>query len=464
MNKKVLYDTDYDYVSWISNVSGRLFFRLTAGHNYRYDRIVGDVVHFNQNVDGKRIIFLSLLADLRDLDKDIQRHSKFTRVVLSAWANPSDCYGEFLYGNLYFIDNSDFNSLTKSQKERDFLESINEAIDKNSINKEFVDNLLESFLKTPQKNEVIKNIKFKIQETGVIHLKKEDTYPIGNQPIDPDVRAAFYLIKFTFHKDRHHNHSEENIINIVPTEKIGECQKYYSNCSKDYQIAYYIIEGVKQYVAEKRKLGNSSRMFHNLKGVLVYTQTMCESFIEYLIKKECIESIQHQQRCIENLNSSIKLELEKREHRPATFYEFIPELRNLLFVPLVFISALYAIIRFKLVEHSFSMEEVVTYYLGSIIIALVIMDCIRKFYYNDDTFFIDPLSNIPQYFLKSIKKYSNPNIAKYNIFGRYIFPAIINMEMSLRRGSYSEKLFYMLLFLLVYIDISIYAYLYLFID
>ena len=464
MNKKVLYDAEYDYVSWISNVSGRLFFRLTGGHNYRYDRIVGDVIHFNQKVDNKRLIFLSILADLRDIDRDTLAYTKFTRIILFGWADPSDCHGEFLYGNVYFVDNANYNSLIKSDKEKEFLNKITHTINQKELNKEFVDTQIAQFINNPQTNEVIKNISFKIQDTGVVHLKKIDNYPIESHTIDPDVKAAFYLLKFTFHKDRHHSHSEENIITIVPTEKIGECQKYYSNCSKDYQIAYYIIEGVKQYVAEKRKLESTSKMFYNLKGVLIYTQTMCESFIEYLIKSECKESIRQQQRCIEHLSDSIERELEKKIYKPATFYEFVPELRNLLFFPLLLLSAFYATIRLRLVDYHISIEQIQNIYLGSIFLALVIMESFRKFYYNDDTFFIDGISRIPEIFLRFIKKHSNPSLAKYNIFGRYIFPAIIHVEMTLRRGSYAEKLFAMTILLVVYIDINIYAYLYLFMD
>ncbi len=464
MNKKVLYDAEYDYVSWISNVSGRLFFRLTGGHNYRYDRIVGDVIHFNQKVDNKRLIFLSILADLRDLYKDRKTHSKFTRIILSAWASPSNCHGELLYGNIYFIDDSNYNSLQKSPKERRFLETITKSIASKTFNKEFIDTQMRYFLNMPQEGEIVENIEFKIQDTGVIHLKNRNNLPINSQIIDPDVKVAFYFIKFTFHKDRHHSHSEENIITIVPTEKIGECQKYYSNCSKDYQIAYYIIEGVKQYVAEKRKLESTSKMFYNLKGVLIYTQTMCESFIEYLIKSECKESIRQQQRCIEHLSDSIERELEKKIYKPATFYEFVPELRNLLFFPLLLLSAFYATIRLRLVDYHISIEQIQNIYLGSIFLALVIMESFRKFYYNDDTFFIDNISRIPEIFLRFIKKYSSPNLSKYGILDRSIFPAIINIEMTLRRGSYREKIFYMFIFLLVYLDISIYAYLYLFIN
>ncbi|MFK5976219.1 MAG: hypothetical protein QM493_06900 [Sulfurovum sp.] len=464
MNKKVLYDADYDYVSWISNVSGRLFFRLTGGYNYRYDRIVGDVIHFNQEVENKRIIFISLLADLRDIDKDRTTHSKFTRIILSAWANPSDCHGEFLYGNIYFVDDSNHNSLQKSTKEQIFLKTIIEAIDNKRLNKEFIDTQLADFLEANQENEVIKNVEFKIQDTGVIHLKKVDNYPIETRDIDPDVKAGFYFIKFTFHKDRHHHHSEENIIRIIPTQKIAECQKYHSNCSKDYQIAYYIIEGVKQYVAEKRKLGNTSKMFDNLKGVLIYTQTMCESFIEYLIKNECKESIRQQQRYIDNLADSIERELDKKVYKPATFYEFVPELRNLLFFPLLLLSVFYATVRLRLVDYHISIEQVQNIFLGSIFLALLIMESFRKFYYKDDTFFIDSISSIPERLLRIIKKYSNPNLPKSNIFTRKIFPSIINIEMTLRRGSYREKLWSMVLFLLFYIDISIYTYIYLFIN
>lgn len=452
MSEKLLYDADYDYVSWISNVSGRLFFRLTDGYNYRYDRIVGDVIHYNGEINNKRVFFISLLADLRDEREN--NSSKYTRVVIFATANPSSCNGKFLYGNVYLIDDNNHNSLRKDSYEIDFLQSINRDIKLNSVTEEFFKEKINKLINKID-DKVIKNISFRLQNTGIIHLKKNHAIPNQSDTIDADVQASFYLLKFTFHKDRHHKNSEESIIPMIAQSTIEDCGVH----EKNYTIAHQFIEGVKQYIAEKRKLSDdSSRMFFNLKGVLNYTQTMTEILIEYMQDEKSREIIKYEQRCLENLNSSIERELEKKPYRPATFYEFLPELRNILFIPLLVLSAFYAISRIdnnikkKLALH---ITQIELYYPFSIIIAIVIMELIRKLYYKDDTFFVDFVLNIPSGFLRFIKKYSNPNLhPKWRVFQYYIVPNIIYIEMSIRRSPFIDKLYYYIIFI-IFIVISI---------
>ena len=456
MSEKLLYDENYDYVSWISNVSGRLFFRLTDGYNYRYDRIVGDVVHYNGEIDNNRVFFLSLLADLRDLREDTS--SKYTRVVIFATAKPTNCHGKFLYGNVYLIDDNSHNSLRKDSYEIDFLQSINSAIKSNIVTEEFFKEKINKLINQID-NKEIRNVSFKLQNTGIIHLKKNHAIPNHSDIVDADVQASFYLLKFTFHKDRHHKNSEESIIPMIAQNSMDECNIDNIDLSKNYTIAHHLIEGVKQYIAEKRKLSDdSSRMFFNLKGVLNYTQTMTEILIEYMKMEKSREIIKYEQRCLENLNSSIERELEKKPYRPATFYEFLPELRNILFIPLLILSAFYAISRIDeglkntLALHISQIEQ---YYIFTIIIAISIMESIRKWYYRDDTFFIDFVINIPSTFLRFIKKYSNPNLyPKWRFIGYYIVPSIINMEMTIRRSLSIVKILFYIFFILSYIAIT----------
>jgi len=451
MQKKALYTNDYDYVSWISNVSGRLFFHLTDGYNYRYDRIVGDVIHFNHMIGDKRFFFISLLADLRDIEK--VNHSKFTRVIISASVDTSDCNRKVMKGNVYLIDDKINNGLRRNDFESKFLKKVNTLITSNTVATKNLEENLKEFIDNYNTIDsiIVKNIGYCIQDTGVIHLKKNDSYPIKDG-IDADVQAAFYLLKFTLHKDRHHSTTEENIIRIICLKDIYKCNiNKKLECSKDYMIAKYLIEGIKQYIAEKRKRHNNSKTFYNLKGVLNYTQTMMDVFMEYLPSEECIKFLQHEQRCLLNLNASIERELEKKPYKPATFYEFLPELKNILFLPLLILSAIYAIVRLfpDIKETLFiSSTDIVAYYIGTLAVGVWIIEIIRNNYYKDDTFFLMHVYRIPEFFLRTIKKYSQPNISnKINLFKYYIFPFLINIEMDIRRNSAREKTFYIVLLL-----------------
>ena len=109
MTENPSYPDDYDYADWISNVSGRLLFRLTNPFNYRNDRIVGDVIHYNIKfpVTKKRVLIVSMLIDMRDM-RIRTTHKEFTRVFFIAHTHDEEGEGDRfkkkLYGDIYFVN------------------------------------------------------------------------------------------------------------------------------------------------------------------------------------------------------------------------------------------------------------------------------------------------------------------------------------------------------------------------
>jgi len=62
---------DFEYVSWISNITGVLQFQLNDIYGYRDDRFVGDAIYKSDYDKNSRnyYLFCSLLVDLRDEEK-----------------------------------------------------------------------------------------------------------------------------------------------------------------------------------------------------------------------------------------------------------------------------------------------------------------------------------------------------------------------------------------------------------
>ena len=74
---------------------------------------------------------------------------------------------------------------------------------------------------------------------------------------------------------------------------------------------------------------------------------------------------------------------------------------------------------------------------------IITMELIRKYKYEDDTFFIMHFERLPQHCLQFIKKYSYPNVKTKNLLKRtisyYLFPFFINLKCKYEEGQHLKK-------------------------
>ena len=174
-----------EYRSWISTLSGHLFFHLSEPWNYRLDRIVGDVVHFNEKIGDERYIGISLLADLRDFNNN-KDNIPYTRIFFFGKTFPSSTDdGKNFQGTIsFFSDNRSGKIFTEDEK--NLVKELNDF--KNRLAK------LKKHQITPQSTELIttfnslesktlgykntgtytRKIKFSIDSTGLIELGNID--------------------------------------------------------------------------------------------------------------------------------------------------------------------------------------------------------------------------------------------------------------------------------------------------
>jgi len=490
---KPLYNPNYDYVSWISNVSGRLFFHLTGkGYNYRHDRIVGDIVHINKKYNNERIFFISMLVDLRD-EPRIQ-HSKYTRVIIASHTQELCCESKFIEGDIYLIDDEKHTGLYKSCQDKDFLYKLKKNI-KEKDNYQTFNETVNTFLNhcnklnqsTKKTEQRVNHIHFKLEETGIVFLTKKDNLKVINSKEDPDIKSAFYILKFTFHKDRYHSMSAENIIRIISRKEVEQCiqeqnkikvqpikwsisnkklplapyqykdiitiNKKFSSPSGDEIIAKLLLEGIKKYIAEKRKLEHNNFVFYNLKGVISYSKTLVNIFnikLKVSTKNEKIKSnfIKDEEIYLNNIEMTLDRELEKLEPLShPTFYTFISELKSILFLPLLFLTFSLAILRLldMKINNILIFSDMINFFIILIGAGIIVVELKRILNIMQKTYLTKKITQLPFFILNIIKKYSQPNLkSKYNpifIVPKYIFPNIINIEMWFRRTKRSKNKF-----------------------
>ena len=448
----------YDYTSWISNVSGRLFFHLTDGYNFRYDRIVGDVLHFNKRVGEDRVVFISILADLRDLE--VKDEAKYTRIVMFGRTHCDDTALKFFKGDVYLIDDINNNGLNKDLIEKTFLYEIrklmakHKKLVKDDIEEkilEFEKELYSSFETTTTKllydfdqdtTKTIKRIEFKIKDTGITFLKKVDEHKVISKIRDSDISMAFYFLKFTFHKDRYHHHSEENIVKIIPLTNLKK-EKRGENISRN------LLIGIKRYIAENRKL-REDLVSDKLKGIISYTK----AFLGISYKENWIspEDYKAEINFMSTLEGSIDRALDKKPSRPGTIYQLVSELQSIS-VMLLAVVAPYLIISSRGNEN-FIYEIFISTYLYAFLSVLVLVEVIRLIYTRSisSSYIFSPIYKSYVAILIFLKKHSNPNIySKFN--PKYYISWIINIEMYFRRRPFWLKITYAVLAVMMYIYI-----------
>jgi len=428
---------EYEYASWISNASGRLQFNLTTLDGYRNDRVVGDGWHINRVEDRTHTLFVTLLADLRD--RFVKDSSVYSRIFFYAKEFHNDDEISYMSGSFYLLDDSQYPSLYKDQKEQKFVEKIiqrsQESIaDTKKMLKSYLDSL------SPQRY-VQREINFKLYQNGYILLS-------ANNSDEADIKSAYFFIKFLFHKDRFHSQNAENIIPLI---KIGE-RLDLSRVSSE------IYESLIAYVAQQRKIDSSPISLSWLDGVLLYTK----SFL--LISKEFLGEEAYKQKSdgLSILSNTITEELKRKPYRASTIYQFFEDFRLFAFI----ITLILAI--FKFFPNDKMTNDILFYLLPSTPTATVVvilifsftMTSIVQILYNGtmNHSYFSIFQKIWHIVLFFFKRQSKPNRGlKRRVIQKYLIPSMIHLEMSLRRNlRWRYKLFFFVLLMLLIVGSLIY--------
>jgi len=433
----------YEYISWISNASGRLQFDLTTLNGYRNDRIVGDGWHINKKEEQRtHRLFVTLLADLRDkFQKD---SSEYSRIFLYA-TESQDGDSSYISGSFYMLDDSSSPSLYKDKKEQEFLdESIQFA--QESISK--AQNHLKKYLASLSPHRYIqKEICFKLYQNGFILLNTNKDNDIA------DIKSAYFFIKFLFHKDRFHHKNAEN---IIPLLKIGDSLDMSS-------VTTTIYESLIAYVLQQRKIDSSPISLSWLDGILLYTKSFLLTSKEFLSEKR----YENKSDSLAVLSSAITEELKRKPYRASTIYQFFEDFRLFAFI-ITLVLAIFKFFPDDILENDILFHLIPSTPTSTVVVILIFSfsaTSIVQILYNGTIShsYFSIFQKIWCNLLSFIKRQSRPNInTNIKIVQKYLIPSIIHLEMSIRRNlRWGYKLLFFMLLILILIGLlATYNYLY----
>ncbi len=410
------------YRSWISTVSGHLFFHLSKPWNYRSDRIVGDMVHFNEKIGNQRYIFISLLADLRDYNK--KNKVKYTRVFFCAQTENSDsAEGKNLKGIIGYFENKE-NKLYEYLEQKLLKEYFNLQKKLSSMKKYEIEDKKDDLIKSlnSYKSNILnfehKNIHKSIMEcsisyTGMIELSNAINSKATRESSKDEFRQAYYFLKFIFHNHTHHLNTQEDIFRLS------------KNNLSDKQFASLMISDVKKHIVESR---NQRVGMRHLRGVSTYAKSLL-----YVLKSEgYIKSgrVKKEESYFNNIIESIDVYLEN-EHK----FDGITTVKDLfngvlkIFIILMAIITPYIILISKDTPKNFTIplfnnivffegknyslyEQIIILYGIGFLVFFSIVAYSDYFYSRENSFIHRIIQRIKTYINYTLKTNHNPTLNK----------------------------------------------------
>jgi len=437
---------DNRYLGWVSNVSGQLFFHLSQPWNYRLDRIVGDMIHFDEKINDKRHIIISLLADLRDFNcyEKIAEDAitKYTRIVFIAKEETITKDGQNqqqLSGTLFFLVNKNKEIFQKDEQERlqelhikvekyiglkkeDLNSDIAKLEDFQSIEKYICDRVLNEWQEYKFDGTWKRSIEFILDGDGFIELFNDDNAEKTHQAFYQDFLQAYYFIKFVFHNHVHHHVTSEDILDIYPKPDNDNDKK---------SISIHLIKDIKKYIAEVRKrsqnINGSNNTYIELTGMIAYANTM----IQQLKDRGYIDDtfMEEAKNYFSNLTISIQAHIaNKKGNEYSTFARTIDAFIKIQVLTFSVLTPYFLIKSRAFGEESiacFLEKSVVPIYIFFIIVLSFVVLFYDRFRYQENSFIIKTSlwgSAKVNRFLKQRNNLTldKKDIGKYNIIYRYI--------------------------------------------
>jgi len=432
-----------EYRSWISTLSGHLFFHLSQPWNYRLDRIVGDVVHLNEKIGDERYICISLLADVRDYNtKDKIKYSRiffFGQTYLSENKDSKNLKGTisfFSNGKNELCVESEANILKDLELFRINLTKMKkDAIERNkSTLVEQVKSLETRVLSFSEEEKSVytRKIQFNLESEGIIELGNAIDSKFTHPATKTVYRQAYYFIKFMFHNHTHHKKSAEDIIRLtkIPQDNMINYNK---------KFAYLMISDIKKYMVELR---HSRKGFKDLEGLSAYAK----SLLQVLEKKKFITSevVKREEKYFDNFVQSVNkyISITKFNTVNTTFISLIDAFLKIFVILMSFIAP-YTFLKSKeilgkstITLNEWLVNDIIPIYIYGFFILLIIIP-LSDLIYNWKHSFIHKIWNIStEYLMKYMKKNHNPTLMDRKI------NAIIDFRQSLHHIKFQKKSWY----------------------
>lgn len=249
---------DYDYVGWVPCLNGQLVFDLVeCGLQYDEDKSVSIVHHELDNCGNiSEYVFLHSIVNWKDFGGE-SVHGLWSVILFSKLNKLKNNHT----GAVYFVLNDN-----KNKKIDIFLENIKETRYELMSNENY-QGFSDKICNLIQNLDDIPNVDFILDGDGIVWLKATD-----NKIYDADIisRQAYYYIKYSWHKHRHHDSRSETLTTAYKFDEHNDNYRIY--------IANEFIGNLKRnLVFLKRDIDNNSyKNITKIKGIICYTKSVIE--------------------------------------------------------------------------------------------------------------------------------------------------------------------------------------------
>lgn len=290
-----------DYVGWVPCLDGDLVFDLVECGLRNGDST--EIVHYAMDRDESltEYIILNSTVDWKDFDnKKNELRGLWSVIVLSKRSIANKKH----IGTIYFM----LNQKSRDEPWRDSLETVREInLQLNTeqdidIPEEF-SRLEESLAKTCSVSRDCFNAKFILEQDGIVWIEPS---PKNDDDRKLIARQAYYYIKYSWHKHRHHD---------ARAETLTTAHKIETNESKIY-IADRLIGDLKRNLVRfKREIDHTShRDILKAKGIVSYTKALVEimrskGFIDNDFYTREINHLEYFQESLDIISSGIEKDM-----------------------------------------------------------------------------------------------------------------------------------------------------------
>lgn len=292
-------DPEYSHVGWVPCITGRMFFKF-ASCNLAHGSVFADRVCNAVNASGERIrhVVISSVVDWRDIEKASDGSSfdgKFRVTLVSTYKLGADD----IQGLVYLIPLADSLKL--------YPEEVDETLKKVAVSlqeqpsAEFGHDLTQLGLALRKNHRAgsrhpQKIINFSMDRCGFVRLGMEDAeaYKDSLETITASIRSAYYYIKYTWHKHKHHHPGDESLTTVHRIDSEN----------KDAELA--ILDHLKQALLQKYRTskGKDLEGLIQARGILRYADALITSLhsTDALNKEEMEKEVIS----LQNLDSSFQ--------------------------------------------------------------------------------------------------------------------------------------------------------------
>ncbi len=318
----------YTHIGWVPCVCGYLFFRYAdVGLGKKVGAFYINNLEQDSSGQMKRYVLVSSEVDWKD--EGGEEYKGKYRVLLIGQFRPDD---PEISGKVIILLPGDF----FEQRLRPLLVTIQRLVSEG----ENIGSLIEQLHSVLSSHERFFDVRFALGRAGFVFLS-EETEGVEESIKELGVRQAYYYIKYSFHKHRHHDGSAESLTTAHALSS---------------HVGITLINDIKNSLVQMKRDFHASgyRSLLHARGIASYGLSLVEACKQHslLSDKEC----SREKRYLENLSMSLSISADHVEKELLTRNSASNSFRSIVLFALALIGPLVIVFQSQIRERADARE------------------------------------------------------------------------------------------------------------